>query len=34
MFGSLIGLHSVNASMWALMKFSYLSFGESVSDIS
>ena len=31
---SLVGIHSAAASMWALMKFSYLSFGVSVSDIS
>ena len=29
-----VGMHSAAASMWVLMKFSYLSFGVSVSDIS
>ena len=30
----LVGMHSVTASKWALTKFSYLSFGVGVSDIS
>ena len=31
---SLVGMYSTAASMWALMKFSYSSFGVGVSDIS
>ena len=30
---SLVGMHSATALMWVLMKFSYLSFIVSVSDI-